>query len=314
MYRSEVLYNYINEFITDDEIYPICIPSYSRPDGSFLVDAKNKNLPVYLFIRREQEQLYAQYKGVYNIVLVDNVHNIGETRKAIVDWAIKNNYDNIFMLDDDISNMDFTMPGQAMSGRYYMKRRCTLLHLKEEIQPYVFKMWQWLIGRCDPKLTLSSPGYQPQYWDLKNADLPIQYNASAINGCFHVNVKNLTSHNLNYLSSNVCGNEDYSIQYLVMRAGLLTTIFKDLTYNTESIGTNEGGCNAADPEPIKERYIRYINLFNTNVLDPEDSHRMTTKVSKSGVPSLKFLWKFWKPNMTSNYTVDDILNYKQFIG
>lgn len=79
-YRAELLYNNIDKLIKDSEIFPICVPSYSRPNAPFLryVD----DLPVVLFIRKEQKDLYKQYQDRCHIVQLENVEEIGQTRKS----------------------------------------------------------------------------------------------------------------------------------------------------------------------------------------------------------------------------------------
>lgn len=70
MYRSEKLYLTIDNIIPDSEVYPICIPSYNRPEAKLLKELKRNGngLRVILFVRKEQYELYSQYSDVFKIV------------------------------------------------------------------------------------------------------------------------------------------------------------------------------------------------------------------------------------------------------
>ena len=61
MYRSEKLCNTVDKIIPDSKIYPICIPSYGRPDAKLLQSLSKQDLPVILFIRKEQYDIYEKY-------------------------------------------------------------------------------------------------------------------------------------------------------------------------------------------------------------------------------------------------------------
>lgn len=290
MYRSQYLFDHIDELIDDDEVWPICVPSYNRPDASFLqyVD----NVPVILFIRKEQAVLYKQYKGRCRIVKIDGVEEIGQTRAKIVDWAAEHGYDNIFMLDDDILHLTFNQPAQTSSGKWAMKRYTTITNQAEGIyDEKVFKMWMWLARRCDERLTISAPGALSDWWNIRYKDSETVYNSGSCIQCIHLNIKNMVEQGINYIDTREGGTEDYTLQYQVMTAGLYTAIFKDLAFRAPAVGGPSGG-NTTDQDLI-DKYENFIRLFNENILQPEDEYRVSTKTAKSGIPSVKFDWPKW---------------------
>lgn len=304
MYRAEVLYNNIDTLVTDDEIFPICVPSYNRPNAQFLRFVGG--LPVVLFIRKEQEELYKDYKDKCYMVGLDNVEEIGGTRKAIVDWAITNKISNIFMIDDDISHLSFLMPGKSsQSDKEFMKMYSTINNIPEAVDKKVFKMWVWLIHRCSDKLTISGAGAKSDWWNISYKNSQAIYNSGSTIQCIHLNIDNLKKYGINYVDTRVGGTEDYTLQYQVMAAGLYTCIFKDLVFRVPSVGSGTGG-NSNNEELVK-KYQRFIQLFQDNILSEENTHRVGIKTSKGGVPSVKFNWNKWKIQEESMmYTCENI--------
>ena len=308
MYRSEYLYNNIHKLVTDEEVFPICVTSYNRPDAHLLRFADR--VPIVLFIRREQEQLYKVYKEKCRIVLLDNVKNVGQTRAAIVNWAYDLGYDNIFMLDDDIQSVNFMIPGKSTtSDKEFMKQYSTVIHIPESVELYFFKMWTWLIKHSDPKLTLSGPGAKSDFWNIANKDRDFYYNVGSVIQCVHLNVKNLVEHDINYESNDFCGVEYYTLQYDIMINGLYTMIYTDLVFRVPSVGSKSGGNGLMNSQELQQKYFESIELFKTNVMQPETSDRVTTKTSKGGIPSIKFIWQRWKiKDNVMRYTIEDVKN------
>lgn len=303
MYRAEVLYNNIDSLIKDNEIFPICVPSYNRPNAPFLkyVD----QLPVVLFIRKEQKDLYKEYQNRCYMVGLEDVEEIGQTRKAIIDWAISNHISNIFMIDDDISHLSFLMPSTSTkSDKEFMRMYSTINNIPEAIDKKVFKMWVWLVYRCSDKLTISGAGAKSDWWNIAYKDSQAIYNSGSTIQCIHLNIDNLKKYGINYVDTRIGGTEDYTLQYQVMAAGLYTCIFKDLVFRVPSVGSGSGG-NSSNEELVK-KYQRFIQLFQDNILQEKDKYRVSIKTSKGGVPSVKFLWNKWKELETMMYNANDI--------
>ena len=293
MYRSEYLYKNIDLLIKDEEVFPICVPSYSRPNASFLKYCKN--LPIHLFIRSEEYELYKKYENDCTILLLDNVNDVGETRREIVNWAIENNVDDIFMVDDDVTSVHFNIPGDSSnSDKQFMKSWYTINDVPWTAELKFFKMWLWMLTLCDDKVTMSAPGQRSDWWNIRYKDEPITYNRGTPIQCIHLNISNLKNTGINYNSTKIDGAEDYAIIYRIMKSGLYTTLFTDLAYCVPSIGSGEGGCNKTESKDLNERYDLFIERFMSNVLDEEDKYRVSIKTSKGGVKSIKFQWNQWK--------------------
>lgn len=308
MYRAEYLYKHIDQLVDDSEVFPICVPTYNRPNARILryVD----KIPLVLCIRREQQELYREYEGRARFCLLDNVYDIGTTRAAIVDWAYNEGIDNIFMLDDDVYCLTFLEPGKSStSDNYFMRMYVTNKGLPQTVELYPFKMWVWMLKRCSEKVTLSGAGGKPDTWSLSNADKAVLYNSASIIQCIHLNVKNLKENNINYQTNLIDGAEDYSLQYKIMSEDLYTALFKDLVFCVSNVGDGKGGNQAVEQAKMEERYHKYIKAFNDNVLDKENAYRVTTKVSKSGIPSVKYIWSKWRiQDDCMQYTIEDIKN------
>lgn len=292
MYRSEELYQKIDKMIPNDKIYPVCIPSYSRPNAKLLHLIKNEDIPVILFIRKEQYNIYKEYEGVFKIVKLNNVNNIGQTRNAIIRYCIKNKIPKIFMLDDDINLCDFTLPSLTSGGKKAMRPYCTHTGGSYTVKPYFFKMWMYYLKEADPKVAISSAGGKSDWWNIRYANQAPVYNSSSTIQCVFINVKLLHKHGINYMDSEVCGIEDYALQYHCMKAGLYTYVVKDLVYDSPTMGSNEGGCDYSSG--MVETMTKRMELFMKNVIKDEDKKHITTKITKSGIPSVRFNWNYWR--------------------
>lgn len=90
-----------------------------------------------------------------------------------------------------------------------------------------------------------------------------------------------------YKNTRKTGAEDYYLQYMLMKNG----------FNTGKVGLVEYGCptigNISDgtKDTMIDKYNRFIRSFKKNVCD--DESLVTTKTTKTGVPSLQFVWKNW---------------------
>ena len=100
MYRSQKLYKEVKN--EDFPIFPICVPSYNRPDPAILNSLDTyPELPIILFIRntKEQKKLYKKWRGKCKIVLLDDVNDLklfgflkGEISKVLVNDNVEFRY------------------------------------------------------------------------------------------------------------------------------------------------------------------------------------------------------------------------------
>ena len=297
MYRSQRLYNQVKD--ADFKIFPICVPSYNRPNPYILKSLDTyPELPIVLFIRNtlEQKKLYKHCRDKCKIVLLNDVENIGQTRRAIVDWCIQQRISNIFMLDDDINELDYLYPHETKNGNTCMRAaRQNTGRAYRGINPFVFRMWQKMIRSCDKRLTISAPAYRPDSWYMKHANADVKYNNGACIQCVHLNVRNLYKSKINYRDTEECGNEDYALQFETMSSGLLTCVFTDLMYGCPAVGSHPGGCeNASGIANVAERYQKYIQLFIKNISGTDHEGIIIKQTRSSEIPSIKFNWKYWK--------------------
>lgn len=295
MYRSLELYNKTQ--IEDFDIFPICVPTYNRPNPPIISSLEQfPELPIILFIRNtdEQKNLYKHLKKKCRIVCLNDVHDLGETRRAIVNWCIKNKISNIFMFDDDIKGVDFLYPYETCNGTLCMRAHHINVGTKSVIDPTVLRMWIKYIRSSRKDLTISAPLYRPDSWHMKNADAEFKYNSGACIQCIHLNIKNLYKNKINYIANAEGGVEDYYLQFQVMSAGLTTSVFTDLMYECPAVGALSGGCeNANGIKDLNERFNWYAELFLDNV-SGRDHPGIKVKTTKSGLNSIKFDWKYWR--------------------
>lgn len=291
-YRSELLYEYAKEHIRDQDVPPILVPSYNRPDAKLLQRLLvEPELPIILCIRREQEQLYSRWKGKCAFLLLDNVHDIAETRAEIV-RLVSPYLKQAFMFDDDINELDYLIPSLTRNGVESMRTsKLNTGYVARYID--ILKMWLCLIKEADSDLTLSSLLYRPDSWHLKNKDAPMEYNNGACIQCIWLNLENLSNANIQYKPHSMVGNEDYALQFDIMSAGLLTTIFKDLMYGCPAVNSHPGGCeNANGYSDAHERYRWYVSCAKNYYREHPGIRYVTTK--RTGIESVKFNWKYWR--------------------
>lgn len=295
MYRTQALYEIMKD--KDFPIYPICVPSYNR-DNPLILKALDTypELPIILFIRntKEQKAIYKKWKDRCKIVLLPEVDNIGATRAAIIDWCIQHKISRIFMMDDDIDELDFLYPHPTRNGTLCMRAaRQNMNRPYKGINPFTLRMWMRMIKDARDDLTLASPAYRPDSWHMKNKDADLKYNQGACIQCVYINVKNLHKAGINYRDTESCGNEDYALQFDVMSKGLTTAVFHDFMYGCPAVGSLEGGNeDACKIKDIKARYEHFIECFLKNVCQGEHGGVRIAR-AKSGIPSVKFNWKYW---------------------
>lgn len=292
MYRSELLYNWVKQNPIDN-VWPVFVPSYNRPNAKLLkrLDLEPE-FPIVLCIRREQYDMYKQYQDKCGIMLLDRVNDISETRQQIISEAMKY-YDNIFMMDDDITWLDFMIPSQTSSGKLSMRpsKTCYGPYPKGT---HILSMWQSLLNEdpCRDKIAISSIGYKPDNWAISNADKQNSYNSGACIQCIHLNLRLLKTHNISYKPMTMVGNEDYGLQFDIMSAGLLSTVYKDLMYDCPAINSVPGGCEDMLGLNHEDRYKMYVSCAK-NYYGSHPGVKFT-KTKRTGIESMKFNWNYWR--------------------
>lgn len=292
MYRSELLYEYAKEHIPDRDVPPVLVPSYNRPDAKLLQRLLvEPELPIILCIRREQEEMYSKWRGKCAFLLLDNVHDIAETRAEILRQVFPY-LSQAFMFDDDITDLDYLVPSTTRSGKSAM--RTAHLHTGNDTRFIdVLKMWLCQIEQCDKRLSLSSIAYRPDSWNPSHADKEIEYNKGACIQCVWLNLRALKETAIQYKPHAEVGNEDYALQFDVMSSGFLTAVFTDLMYDCPAVNSHPGGCeNANGYRDAYERYRWYVSCARSYYGDHPGIRFVTTR--RTGIESVKFNWKYWR--------------------
>lgn len=294
MYRAEKQAREFSKMIKDQDLYPICIPSYNRPNAVAIrkLYEDTTGLNVILFVRKEEYKEYEKYSDKFKIVRLNNVSNIGETRAAIVRYCWAKGIDNIFMFDDDIHLLDFIEPSLTKNGKPSMRCHSTCIGKPYKINKYALKLWQGLIENVLEPVAMSAPGGRSDYWDTRYKDSPYVYNQGYCIRCIHLNTGMLKEHHLNYQSNDIAGVEDYALQYKILEEGLRSIVIKDLAYDCKSVGKGMGG-NQYDSDLNKEFSDRN-KLFIENILGGALTEKVTLRTTKSGFQSLRFNWKYWR--------------------
>lgn len=301
MYRTQKLAEKINSLISTDEIFPICIASYKRPDATLLkLLHKKKKLNVILFIRTEEYEDYAsRYGDKFKIVRLKNVDNVGDTRRAILRWLWKHEIDECFLWDDDICELDFVYPSYTSGGNLAMRPNHVEAGGKTDIYIKAIKMWIFMLRKCKKPVALSAPLYRPYSWHMKNSELPpIKYNCRDCIQCVYLNTKLLKEYGICYRDEREVGPCDLALQFEIMTAGLYTVAFTDLMYGCPPMGEGVGGCNASEYEILFDNKSKVmkdrVRRFFKNVPPTPDHKGLRVKNMKNGWKSVAFNWKYWK--------------------
>lgn len=286
-YRTVKILNRYKDASVD---IPICIPSYDRPDAAILKFVQTERLPFILFIRKEQKALYKDWVGKCKIILLNNVHNIGQTRAAILQYCHRQGYSDIFMFDDKVNAVNFMEPHTTKTGNLTMCKSKQCMSMRDALI-----VWQYYIRKYHPAISgCQHKGYS---WDKKYINQPPLRNGMETKIAIHICIDQLFEHNITYRDTETVGSEDTTLLFESMSAGLNVLTFTDLEYdNVPSGGSNKSvGVSTKEAENRKARFDRYNQLFFQNVLGGEQHPGVSLRQDrKLGVTYLRLIWKYWK--------------------
>lgn len=260
----------------------LCIPSYNRPGGIAIERCKDLPLKKFLFIRREQKELYSRWTPWYTLVLQDHGTDIGLVRKNIVNYCNKKGYSWAFILDDDISKVETL--GRRANGSITSNRIIAQIP-GPRMEAEAFRHW-FQVAK-ENNLSLSSPNHRT-YDRFSHGKLLI--NRSPVIQCILIKVPDICAVG-GYHSLRETGVEDYYIQYQLMLYGYRAGKIGSIEYDCPVVGSGEGGNNSVECKDLKERYNGYVSLFMNSVKPDETLLRV--RVLKSGQKALQFVWKNW---------------------
>lgn len=254
----------------------IVIMSMNHPDVNIFTRLASVELDKFIFVRKNQYGMYKhQTKNGWKVIkLPDWVEEAGTTRKAMMLWLKKHGYLWAFQLDDDVSYLgNVEHRPEGWKWEYTGKDK---IYFKTS----VFKRW-FKIAK-EYKLSLSAPCHR--FHDHNRHGNVIYLNKCACIQCVLVYIPDVLTVG-NYRDTRKYGVDDYTLQYFLMKSGYRCAMIGNLLYDSPAIG------DPKNKEATIEKYKRYIKCFRKNVCD--DETLVSTKTTRSGVPSLQFVWKNW---------------------
>ena len=254
----------------------IAIMSMNHPDVNIFTRLSSVQLDKYIFVRKYQYDMYKhQTRNGWKVVrLPDWVEEAGTTRKAMMIYLKKHGYSWAFQLDDDVAYLgNVELRPEGWKWEYTGKD-------KVYFKTSVFNKWYKIAKKYH--LSLSAPCHR--FHDHNRHGNVIYINKAAIIQCVLVNIQDVLDVG-NYRDTRKYGVDDYTLQYFLMKSGYKCGMIGNLLYDSPAIG------NPKDHQATIEKYKKYIRLFKKNVCD--DERLVSTKTTRSGVPSLQFVWKNW---------------------
>lgn len=260
----------------------VTIPSYNRPDAKIFDKLISISLEKFVFVRKEQYKDYKHLegKGYSLVVLPTSIYEIGRTRKYLVWWCNRHNYEWAFMFDDDISKVELL--GERDDGSYNSQRIIDGSKTPPRFENKALKLWFELAK--EHSLALSSPNHRA--YDRFNHGPIIRVNKSAPIQCVLLHISSIVDVG-NYENSRQIGNEDLYIIYRLMTAGFKTGKIGLIEYDSPAMGNIEDGTN----DTMLEKYERFVQSFKNGVCN--DPELIGVKTTSTGVPSIQFKWKNW---------------------
>lgn len=260
---------------------PVFVPSYKRPKATFLQRSMNWSFPLYVFVRKEELQDYAWIKTRPDtkLVALKNVHNIGETRRAMLRYAAAHDISRVFMLDDDISRLDLSIWDEE---RQVVRASGTVQGYPENWRR-VLRKWESLWGNE----ALFGAAYRPFSWSMKKSALKTNRRVQ-LQQAVGVNVDRIVEAGLEYKSSSLVGNEDLFLQLECYQHGLECVQTPMIQYDCPAMGAGEGGCNASELGSLAEKQRVRVEAF-LKACNSSPTVRVAT--TRSGIESIKFNWK-----------------------
>lgn len=260
----------------------ITIPCYGRPEAKIFSKLEHIRLQKYVFIRESQlsDFEYLKDKGYTLVTLPTSIYEIGMTRKYIVHWCSKHNYEWAFMFDDDISKVELL--GKKDDDSWNSQRIIEGSKTPPRFENRALRLWFDLAQKYE--LSLSSPNHRA--YDRFNHGQVIRVNKSTPIQCVLLHIPSVILVG-NYANSRKIGNEDLYIIYKLMSAGFRTAKIGLVEYDCPAMGNIEDGT----ADTMITKYKRFVECFKENVCDDPDL--IGIKTTSTGVPSIQFKWKNW---------------------
>lgn len=294
MYRSEILYESIKD---TPLLYSVCIPSYDKVDPAFFkwvsspkFDIPRENLCVFIRNTPEQKKMYAHMKDRVRILLLpDWVQDIGDTRKAIVQWGAKHSPDLIYMLDDRVDGIWWLNTQKRPSG--------ICLDVDERSTPKTaFQIWgEQHLSAGMVATSISNKGF---HWMPDRINMPIKpLNGGGLFCCIAISPAILIKTEANYDSIRKTGVEDVFITYQLLTRRLPFCSLSDICYSQVKT-TNVGGNASTMPGVSRnDRLLIWKKTFweSTLGIPWDQKHPGYYRVSTKTEPDqIRINYSYWR--------------------
>lgn len=293
---------------------PLCVCSYHRPNAPIFSSeiAKSIDQSLFLvFVRNDPKELedysWLEKEGIATLVpILDDVKELGATRRYVVKYCTERGYKNIFMFDDTVINLYINHDHLTKTGNIYMG------NAPWSTPEDALLLWQWLhttYKQGDEEYqgcAMSCIGVKGFDWSpsLLNATMEIN-NGSYIFNYVCLDLETLKKYNINYDDMNKVGVEDIYMPWMIMKTGLPIRVFTDLSgqlVNTQKVKLSGGGDDTTNDmnfvaQSRAERLEHLRTLFVEKSLHKKFGDKLegiTYRKTKYEGTDLKLIWKYWR--------------------
>ena len=240
---NQILYDKAYELI--EKPFPVIVPSYNRPDCAVMSVFKENNIDdtkyhAYFVVRESQKELYQESIGDSTNLHVmsfpdEEINSLGKTRKKIVDSFD----DQIFMLDDDITNLYYLLPDKVVNTYKFRSEEGNFFR--------ILAMWQILHEiaiKLNPNIITSNIHLRDFWWSNTPAigypETALKINQSVSFFQFWAfNCK--LAHELNINFKHTAGHEDRDFEIRAVLAGCDFVSLNNITYRSKPLSVGFTG-------------------------------------------------------------------------
>lgn len=208
--------------------HAVVIPSKDRADvigkysDSPLHRFKDPVFNTYLWVNASEEDAYAKVAGDTYVIPDYTATNIAETREHILQWAHRNKYDWLFMVDDDVRFFE--------RSKSYSSLPVTVEDTKN--------MVNHLISICTPEHPLVSTR---ERFMINQVDHAYEKNAKIIR-VYMIHVPTFIEQGVSFLYKDMKVFEDKLVQVLLNEKGYRTITSVHFAQSTRDSSNANGGC------------------------------------------------------------------------
>ena len=254
-WTKDIVNKAINKY-QPNNIAPVVIISYKRGSKASSIQLmKDSTIPTFLFIYDDDIQNYKEVENYsnFNIVKCPSALFRGAAKKRDYVQSImyNNGIKDYFILDDDITKLYYTKPGETKTGKYKAQ--------KEELSPdNFFRTWYYVIHDClDYTPALGGVISENSSWCQDLFKLPVATKTGRICQIAYINTNLFNDYNISY--NNISAWDDFDVQLQVYKAGLNTCSIGWLTYSGDTMTPKKSIASGGDYTWTKKS----MNLYKT---------------------------------------------------